>query len=276
MTGRPSNQRWTLLAAGLALGAAALIGGAGCRGDRTDKRPRQFFPDLDDQTKLKSQAKTDFFPDQRSMREPVPGTIGFARTSQVLPTDAPENDASWRARVERERADLLRDDGLLYTGKTADGKYAQVIPMPVTNELVRRGKERFDIFCSACHGYAGDGKGMVGIQWSYDLPSFYDPKYAFGSDDPDGRGTDGFIFHTIRNGVPNAPGAQPALKMPAYREQVSERDAWAIVSYIRALQRSSDVEIERVPERYRPELDRTRAQSPSTPADMLASTEGAR
>lgn len=276
MTGRTSNRRWTLIAVGLAVGAAALVGGSGCRGDRSDKRPRQFFPDMDDQTKLKSQAKTTFFADGRAMREPVPGTIGFARTSAVLPPDADGDDASWRRSVERERADLLREDGLLFTGKDAEGRYAQAIPVPVSNEMIRRGKERFDIFCSACHGHAGDGKGMVGIQWSYDLPSFLDPKYAFGSDDPDGRGTDGFIFHTIRNGVPNAPGAQPALKMPAYREQVSERDAWAIVSYIRALQRASNVEIERVPERYRPELDRTRAGAPSTTADQLASTEGVR
>lgn len=275
MTQRSSDRR-VRIGAGL-LAAGLLCAGAACRGDRTNKPPREFFPDMDDQAKVKSQAESKFFADRRTMREPVAGTIAFARSSAVEGPDAPADAPSWRRKIARERADLLRDDAALYTGRNADGSFLAVMPLPVTNEMIRRGKERFDIFCAACHNYTGDGRGMVGMQWSYDLPTFLDPKYAFGSDDPDGRGTDGFIFHTIRNGVPNAPGAQPALKMPAYREQVDERDAWAIVAYFRALQRAQNVPIDRVPERFRPELDRTRAQAPQSPTtDSLASTELAR
>lgn len=281
MTRTSSKTGMVKLGAGLALAAALLAGVSGCRGDRSNKPPRQFFPDMDDQAKAKSQAESPFFADRRTMREPVPGTVAFARSSAVHGADEPIGDETWREKIERERADLVREDSGFYTGRSADGAYLAAIPVPVTNEMMRRGRERFDIFCSACHGYSGDGKGMVGMQWSYDLPTFQDPKYVFGSDDPDGRGTDGFIFHTIRNGVPNAPGAQPALKMPSYREQIDERDAWAIVAYFRALQRSQQVPIDRAPERYRPELDRTRAEAPapiSSPAatDSLASTEVAR
>ncbi len=272
-----------VLSTSLRLGVAAttlgvLALGAGCRGDRTDSPPRQFFPDMDDQAKYKSQAESTFFADGRTMREPVSGTVAFARTSEILPLDAPGERASWQSQAERERADLLREDVELYTGKSADGAYLALVPMPVTAELIRRGQERFNIYCTPCHGYTGDGKGMVGQQWSYDVPSFLDPKYAFGSDDPDGRGTDGFIFHTIRNGVPNAPGVMPLLKMPAYREQVDERDAWAIVAYIRAIQRSQKVPIDDVPERYKPELDRTRAGAAPAPTavSLISDSEGDR
>ncbi len=259
MTPRSSNMALRTLAAALAVGGGFL--GGGCRGDRTNKPPRQFFPDMDDQARYDTQNKSTFFADGRVMREPVPGTVAFAPRADLFPPHTGDR-AAWQDWMEAERADLLREDSVYYTGRTGDGAFVATIPVPVTESMMRRGQERFNIYCTPCHGYTGDGKGMVGRQWSYDLPDFHDPKFAFGSDDPDGRGTDGFIFHTIRNGVPNAPGVMPPYKMPPYAEQVSERDAWAIVAYFRALRRSQATPFDSVPERFRPELERTRASAP--------------
>jgi hypothetical protein len=80
--------------------------------------------------------------------------------------------------------------------------------------------------------------------------------------------------------VPNAAGVMPLLKMPSYREQVDVRDAWAIVAYFRALQRSQNVPFEQTPDRYRPELERTRADAgsgdPTTAVTLGHDTEAAR
>ena len=105
-----------------------------------------------------------------------------------------------------------------------------------------------------CHNANGDGKGPVGNLWSYPLPTFHDTQYQPGEE----KGADGYLFHVIRNGVPNAPGMMPALRMPAYRNQVNERDAWAIVAYVRALQASRAMPLNEVPAAQRRELERTR------------------
>ena len=121
-------------------------------------------------------------------------------------------------------------------------------------ELIRRGKERFDIYCSTCHGKTGAGDGMVGSRWSAPLPTFHSPTYYPGGE----KGQDGYIFHTIRNGLPNAPGQLPALRMPSYAERVNVHDAWAIVLYVRSLQRAHNGNINDVPEAQRQQLMQTR------------------
>lgn len=263
------------------LAALALAGGAlaagGCRGERANKPPRQFFPDMDDQEKYKPQAESALFADKRTMREPPANTVPFGPKALLSWGAAPEVREASAAQVSLIRSDLLKEDDRLFTGKNADGTYVATIPVPVTAALIKRGQERFNIYCTPCHGYAGDGQGMVGQQWSYVLPSFHDPKYVKGSADPDGRGTDGFVFWTIRNGVPNAAGQQPALKMPSYRSQVSERDAWAITAYFRALQRSRAFPADQIPDGMKGELERTRGRAAATPAPgATAPTEATR
>ncbi|TVQ64446.1 MAG: cytochrome c [Phycisphaerales bacterium] len=230
------------LAAALCAGVAGAL--TGCRGDRSDKPPRQFFPDMDDQPKYKSQAESNIFRDRRTMREPVAGTVAFARTSAMDWADG--------------REDLLREDDRVYRGVDENGEYVVSIPLPVDDAFLRRGRERYEIFCMVCHNANGDGKGPVGNLWSYPLPNFHDEQFLPGGE----QGSDGYIFHVIRNGVPNAPGMMPALRMPAYRNQINERDAWAIVAYVRALQLSRAMPLQDVPSTQRRELERTRGAAP--------------
>lgn len=105
---------------------------------------------------------------------------------------------------------------------------------PMSIELVRRGQERFNIFCSPCHGRAGDGQGMI-VQRGYKQPtSFHDPRLLAAQPD---------YFVTVMTegfGV-----------MPSYKEEVPVRDRWAIAAYIRALQYSQSARLAELPEAQR-------------------------
>lgn len=255
MANLPTKRTAVLALAGL---CAAL---AGCRGDRSEKPPRQFFPDMDDQPKLRAQSESQFFADGRSMRTPVAGTVAFGPQAQTAWAEPSMQEFSER-RFAQDRADLLRDDPAVYRGIGPDGNYVATIPIPVTPELMQLGMKKFNIYCITCHGAAGTGKGPVGMLWSYPLPDFHAAQYQPGGE----KGADGYIFHVIRNGVANAPGQLPALKMPSYAQQVSEREAWAIVAYFRALQNARKATIDQVPAAHRAELERTRgAVAPSAP-----------
>jgi mono/diheme cytochrome c family protein len=129
------------------------------------------------------------------------------------------------------------------------------VPVPVTPALLERGQERFGIYCAVCHGLAGDGQGMVGVRWAAPVPSFHDPKYRDPAE-PDGRGMDGFFFNAARNGVVRPDGVET---MPGYAHALGEREVWAIVAYIRALQETRLGRPEDVPAERRDALDRERA-----------------
>lgn len=211
----------------------------GCRGDRSERPPRQILPDLDDQPKYKAQTQSHFFKDfeskerhgeawGRTMRLPVAGTVPFGRHYTTMPV----GDVDYA-----KRADFLQASDAIYRGRNADGSFVERIPVAVTEELIAVGREQFNIYCIVCHGGTGEGDGMVGRQWSTaPLPSYHDPKYIPGlSEDPD-RWRDGFLFDTLRNGVPTAPGDYSAYKMRPYGSRVTVEESWAIVAYIRTLQ----------------------------------------
>lgn len=222
----------------LTLAIPALAIGA-CRGERSDAPPREFFPGMDDQQRWDPQEETDFYADHRVAREPVAGTVPFG----------------WWAHASDEgRSQFLAESDTVYRGVDGQGGYLARAPIEELFEgevsassvadLIARGRERFDIYCSACHGKTGAGDGMVGRRWSNPMPSFHTEAYQPGGE----KGQDGYIFHTIRNGLPNAPGALPALKMPSYADRVTVEEAWAIVSYIRALQKTQSGGLRDVPE----------------------------
>ena len=118
-----------------------------------------------------------------------------------------------------DREDLLREDRAVYEGLAEDGKtYLAKIPVPVTMELLKRGQNRFNIYCSVCHGYMGDGKGTVGVQFAVAPANFHDPKYTIPDPNgPDPLTADGYVFHTARMGV---------RSMPGYAHALTERDTW--------------------------------------------------
>ncbi len=227
---------------------------AACRGERTDAPPRQFFPGLDDQQRWDPQEETEFYTDHRTAREPVAGTVAFGW---------------WPNADDPGRSALLREDDALYRGLDANGAYVARAPIEAlldgdvtpqrVADLIARGRERYDIYCSSCHGKTGLGDGVVGLRWSNPIPSYHAEQYEPGGE----KGQDGYLFHTIRNGVPNAAGQLPALKMPSYAERVSPHDAWAIVLYMRSLQRARSASLTDVPEAERGRLQQTRGAVPA-------------
>lgn len=174
-------------------------------------------PDMDNQPKLKAQQASPLFADGRAMRPPVEGTVRW---------DAPDPHDPF------------------VTGKNRDGSWVEVMPLEMTMPLMRRGRERFEIYCAPCHGLDGAGDGMVAKRAERLQEGTWVPPASFHTDTIRGK-TDGELFATITHGV---------RKMPAYGPQIPVPDRWAIVAYVRALQRSQHATLEDVPPELRESL----------------------
>ena len=181
---------------------------AGCmRGTPSDKTPIHVNPNMDDQPRYDVQSRSLFFDDRATLGVPRAGTV---------------------------RRGFLGEFAGMFAGKNADGSLVAKSPVTTTMPLLKRGQERYNIYCSPCHSRMGDGKGIM-IQRGYlPPPSFHEERLV--------KVTDGHIFDVITNGIRN---------MPAYRYQVPVEDRWAIVAYVRALQRSQSATINDVPQDIR-------------------------
>jgi mono/diheme cytochrome c family protein len=135
----------------------------------------------------------------------------------------------------------LQDDALLFSGKDANGQDATEFPFPVTRDVLDRGRQRFEIDCVPCHGFTGDGDGIV-VQRGFTPPPTY-------HSDRLRQAPVGHFFDVITNGLGS---------MPPYADQVSVPDRWAIIAYIRALQLSQNATIEAVPADARAQLEQQR------------------
>jgi len=138
----------------------------------------------------------------------------------------------------------LREDEHLYQGKI-NGQLADVFPMPVTLDVMARGRERFNVFCSPCHGRTGQGNGMVVQRGFRAPPSYHEDRLR--------TAPVGYFFDVMTNGF----GA-----MQDYAAQVPVADRWAIAAYIRALQFSQRATVNDVPADRRADLDSPVAQPP--------------
>lgn len=220
------------LAAGL-LAAIAVAPLAGCRGERTDANPRRFFPDMDYQPRWDAQEPSNFYADGRTARTTPEHAVAFASSEFDV---AAHSGKSWAKRYTAERAAMLKDNDAVYTGKVveADGveSYLDTMPVAVTREMVERGQHQFNIYCVACHGYLGDGKGMVGTRWSYPPANLTGEVYR---DRANRQGKDGYLFEVLREGVWAPDGTN---KMPGYKHAINEMDAWAVVAYLRTIQKA--------------------------------------
>ena len=158
--------------------------------------------DMQNQPKVLPLRESDFYADKRSERPLIEGTVA--------------------------RGDL-RADTYFYTGKIGsnDGDY---MPFPVTSEVLARGQQRFNIYCSPCHGITGEGNGMIVQRGFKQPPSYHNARLR--------RAPIGYFFDVVTNGF----GA-----MPDYAEQVPPKDRWAIAAYIRALQLSQNASESDVP-----------------------------
>ena len=116
--------------------------------------------------------------------------------------------------------DGLKEDGAFYTGKGTDGTFVAKIPVPVNDALVARGQDRYRIYCQPCHDARGDGKGILYQRGNVPTASFHQEKIL--------KYPDGQIFDVITNGQG---------LMPSYRWPIPPSDRWAIISYVRELER---------------------------------------
>jgi mono/diheme cytochrome c family protein len=183
----------------------------------TSARPHvQLIQDMAKQPKLKTQAANPLFADGRAMRPPVPGTVAHGE---------------------------LEENGAYWTGRDAGG-WVTAFPVQVTERLMQRGQERYDIFCAPCHGLAGFGDGPVAKRADALQEGTWTPPSSYHTDLVRGRPV-GHLFNTITNGIRN---------MPAYASQIPVADRWAIVLYVRALQRSQDASVADVPPELRRQL----------------------
>ena len=167
--------------------------------------------DMHDQPRVKPLARSDFFDDKRASRPPVEGTVARGQ---------------------------LRDDEHLYTGKVGK-ELAATYPFPITADVLKRGRERYTIYCTPCHGQLGLGEGMV-VQRGFKRPtSFHIDRLR--------EAPPGYFFDVMTNGF----GA-----MSDYAAQVPVDDRWAITSYVRALQISQHVSVADLSNKARAELGR--------------------
>ena len=133
----------------------------------------------------------------------------------------------------------LRDDEALYTGKI-NGEFVDQFPFAIGRAELERGQQRFNIYCTPCHGRLGDGQGMVVQRGLRQAASYHQDRLR--------QEKVGYFYDVITNGF----GA-----MQSYAEQVPVRDRWLIVAYVRALQLSQHASVEDVPADRRGSLDAT-------------------
>jgi mono/diheme cytochrome c family protein len=195
----------------LAFLVVLLLSVMGFRGMKSSRPPIEVFPDMDHQAKYKPQAESKFFADGRADRPIPPGTVPRGRTVEADPA-------------------FLRADDFRYAGRNPDGSFARGFPLPVTEVLVRRGQNRYMVYCYPCHGALGDGNGITKSYGMLVTPSYHDDRLR--------QMAEGEIFNTITNGKNT---------MFPYADKLAPDDRWAVIAYVRALQRARQARLEDVP-----------------------------
>lgn len=169
------------------------------------------IPDMDSQEKFKAQRKNPFFEDKRAMRPPVEGAVAVGE---------------------------LREDDHFYTGKI-NGAFAKTFPeeVEISEQTMERGRLQFGTYCTPCHGVDGAGQGMVHLRAQSLMQGTWVPPTNLHQENllykPVGE-----LFDNVSRGVRN---------MPAYGRQIETADRWAVILYLRALQRSQAARPEDVP-----------------------------
>ncbi len=221
------------------LAVITVVAIAGFRGTHTTKRPIEIIPDMDHQPRYDPQHESTFFADDRAARKPVEGTVplGYVVPHLYYSTGGSNN------KFDPTRGNFSDAPDYFNTGKIGDS-YGDGIPVQVTRELIARGRERFTINCAVCHGATGMGNGIVTQYGLVGVANFQDNRLITM---PDGQ-----IFNTITNGKNS---------MGAYGGNVTVEDRWAIICYLRALQRSQHATVADVPTDQRAQLDKPQEQA---------------
>ena len=191
-----------------------VVGDGDWRGWRSEKPPLHLNPNMDFNASIKPQE------------------------DPLLP---PENVQPWgneqSFKFKSNRADFIKNDGVFYEGKNMDGTWVTRIPVQVNNQLMLRGQDRYNIFCTPCHGLDGAGQGAV-TQRGWIIPAAYWDSRILNY-------RDGELFNIVSHGV---------RTMPGYAQQLTESDRWAIVAYVKALQKTHTARMSDVPEKMRNQI----------------------
>ena len=201
---------------------------AGFQGSLTRNRPIEIFPDMDRQARVRPQAPNLFneiygTKDGIGSRLPVTGTIARGTPYAVTPVNTGKKDGS--------------------------DEWLELNPLEVNEKTLKRGRERYDIYCTPCHGKAGDGNGITS-QYNLVAADLHQMRLV--------QIEDGYIFDVLKNGynlTTNSVGIA-SYRMPAYDSKMSNEDLWHVVSYIRALQYSQLGKLDEVDEDDRAELQK--------------------
>jgi len=212
--------RWIISAVLLLVALTLVPMGLVYRSRSSDKTATriQVVYDMDDQAYHRSQSAGTFHADGRAMRLPPSGTIARGHLN--------ESDA-------------------FYRGVSRDTIFVEDFPLPVTEDLMARGRERYDVFCAPCHGRSGDGQSAVHRRAAALGEGTWTPPTDLAGATVVERPV-GHIYNTIAEGIRN---------MPAYGSQIPPRDRWAITAYVRALQLSRNASPDDLPADLRAALD---------------------
>jgi len=191
--------------------AILVVGIMGFRGQKTSQRPMEIFPDMDRQDKILGQSTNDFFSNGHGAQEPVAGTVPHSTDDGEFSLEFGEGKV-----------------GYYYTGEL-DGAFGNGMPEELeldaekTQALLRRGEERYGIYCAICHGDDGAGKGVVGVHMGNANVTVANIASGFKQAEyPDGE-----LYKTITHGKG---------LMGGYGSNIPVPDRWAIVAYVRAMQ----------------------------------------
>ncbi|MEM7199911.1 MAG: c-type cytochrome [Planctomycetota bacterium] len=234
----------------VSVGATLLVGMLGaCRGGTSKSPPIHAVLDMDFQQKLKAQSASGFsgWADGRGMRTPVEGTVSRSAYLGDPGELLAAYDIDSNGRLDRHEASRLRVGkmfatvdrnkdasldleeltwaGSLFVYKNADGTFVAENPLPRTDEVLQRGRQRFNINCAVCHGKSGTG-GVVAPRWSVPLPDLIAHE-----DETTRARLIGLPYGEIVGAMTDGKGT-----MPSYAHQVTWPDRWAIAHYLKALQ----------------------------------------
>jgi len=220
----------------------AIVAVFGFRGQISTAPPLEVFPDMVRQMKVRAQAPLKFFADGRGPRLPVAGTVPIGYEMPKAPAAATEavEVGPW----SHPNVSFSVGTDYYNTGKMGE-QWGTGIPLEVTPQLMQRGQERFNITCAMCHGAAAAGNGITKQYGLATVVSLQDERLR--------KMSDGEIFNTITHGKNTMLAYGPTIIVP---------DRWAIIAYLRALQRSQNATAADVPPDHRADLDKPAETKP--------------
>jgi len=225
----------------LALITILVVSIAGLRGCKTGRPPIEIFPDMVRQDKVKAQSPSDFFADGRGAREHVTGTLPLGYSQPECARGCDDKMSSpYNAVFFSGKEDYAN------TGKIGTN-WGSGIPFTVTISTLERGRERFEIQCAVCHGATGSGNGIATKYGLVGVANLNQQRIR--------QMTDGEIYNTIVHGKNTMLG---------YGATIQLSDRWAIIAYLRALQRSQNGTINDVPSDQRAALEGTNSPAAAT------------